>query len=181
MLISTYIFMSFLMHIMRIFWFTFCCGFVYLLFLTLLLSVMLWLQNMSTECLALKPRHCREKPRHCRAAQDSPLKKSGAEGKPCAASRWGHRTRMYRSNMNWTMKNSGYWTTLNLEDKWHLRDAVRVFWGWLRFLKTFEDSKYESGRMNAGKRAKITAINGTQPSPGQSSGSIAFRCRFVFV
>lgn len=52
------------MHIMRIFWFAFCRGFVYLLFLTLLLSVMLWLQNMSTQCLALKPRHCRETEQH---------------------------------------------------------------------------------------------------------------------
>lgn len=158
------------MHIMRIFWFSFCCGFIYLLFLTILLSAILWLQNMSTQCLALEPSHCREI-----GAQDSPLKKSGAEVKPSAASRWGTRP----GCIDKYELNSGKF--LDLEDSQHLRDTVRGFWGWIGFWKIFEDSKHENGRMNAGKMAKMTTINGTQPSSGHSSGSIAFRCRFVFV
>lgn len=123
------------MHIMRIFWFSFCRGFIYLLFLTILLSAILWLQNMSTQCLALEPSHCRET-----GAQDSPLKKSGAEVKPSAASRRG--TRPGCIDQIWIEHGK----FLDLEDSWHLRDTVRGFWGWLGFWKTFEDSKHENGK-----------------------------------
>lgn len=79
---------------------------------------------------------------------------------------------MYRSNMNQTMKNSGYWTMANPEDL-----QKTDTWEALLERRTFEDSKHEKGRMTEEKIDKVRSVNGTQPSPRQDSGLITFTCR----
>lgn len=73
------------------------------------------------------------------------------------------------------MKNSGNWTTPHPEDmqKTGIWEALSE--------RTFEDSKYDNGRMPKGKIDKVTAVNGTQPSSRQSRGLINFMCLCVFV